>query len=140
MSTCLVVEGCQRRRAKRSRACSMHAERRRLHGVYGPAEPMRADNGAGSTTSAGYRILTGSAHPLAAAQGKVLVHRRVLYVKIGPGAHPCHWCGTVVVWRVGRIKADSLIADHLDEDRTNNAPENLVASCNPCNANRGRTQ
>src|SRR5689334_2898842 len=31
-------------------------------------------------------------HPLADGQGRVSLYRCVLYDKIGPGTHPCHWC------------------------------------------------
>jgi 5-methylcytosine-specific restriction endonuclease McrA len=29
------------------------------------------------------------------------------------------------------------VIDHLDEDKANNAPANLVVACNPCNRARG---
>ena len=80
----------------------------------------------------GYRILTGQRHPLA-VEGAVAEHRKVLYDAIGPGPHECHWgCGRLLEWG-GR---DGIHADHLDGDKTNNTPENLVVSCGPCNCLR----
>lgn len=132
------VTGCTRLRHHRARYCSMHAERRRLTGTVGPPEPVKRPNRTGSVMRNGYIVLTGTRHPLATAQGKVLVHRLVLFEKIGAGAHPCHWCGRTVIWRAGRIRRDSLVVDHLNDDRADNDPENLVPSCNRCNTNRKR--
>ena len=61
----------------------------------------------------------------------------VLWEKIGPGSHPCHWCGHLLVWMHG-LSAESLQVDHLDEDRANNDPTNLVPSCHTCNKLRSR--
>lgn len=82
-------------------------------------------------TATGYRELTMQyGHPLADRVGRVAEHRRVLYDAIGPGPHPCHWgCGKVLGW--GGVSG--LNADHLDGDRLNNALDNLVPSCGPCN-------
>ncbi len=68
-------------------------------------------------------------HPLAGKNGKVKVSRMVLHEKLGGVAAPCHWCGCALTW-------ETLCADHLDSDTLNNVPENLVASCRGCNANR----
>ena len=82
----------------------------------------------------GYRFFYGIDHPLASPAGKLAEHRRVLYDKIGPGPHECHWgCGRLLEWG-GR---DGICADHLDADRSNNDPENLVPSCVVCNVHRG---
>lgn len=82
-----------------------------------------------------YRTEKRPDHPMAMADGKVYVHRRTLYDKIGPGPHPCHWCHKEVEWaaRGGRI-----VADHLNGDRWDNCPENLVPSCDYCNHARSR--
>jgi hypothetical protein len=76
-------------------------------------------------------------HPLAAAGGNVLEHRAVLYAVIGPGTHPCHWCGIPVTWLV-REKAirGALVVDHLDNNPRNNDISNLVPTCQPCNSAR----
>mgnify|MGYP003589876921 CR=1 FL=1 len=80
----------------------------------------------------GYRYLTGRHdHPLA-SHGAIAEHRMVLYDAIGPGPHPCNWCGELVGWG-GR---DGIHADHLNGDALDNSPENLVPSCNSCNHRR----
>lgn len=78
----------------------------------------------------GYVMLTGKAgHPLAICKGQVLEHRYVYFETHGAGPFSCHWCSVIVTWL-------DLHIDHLDEIRSNNAPENLVASCGVCNTNR----
>ncbi len=78
----------------------------------------------------GYRFIAMHDHPLADSRGHVALHRAVLFDKIGDGTHECHWCTQPVSWRV------DLTTDHLDWDKGNNSPDNLVPSCNPCNAHR----
>lgn len=72
-------------------------------------------------------------HPLSRG-GQLEEHRKVLYDKIGPGPHYCHWdCGKLLEW--GGIRG--ICSDHLDGDTLNNDPENLVPSCVVCNRQRG---
>lgn len=87
-------------------------------------------------TPARYKSVRDPAHPLATPSGLILLHRKMLYDRIGPGWHPCHWCGEPVEWRIGKPASGALVADHLDHDTRNNSPENLVPSCNPCNGHR----
>lgn len=55
----------------------------------------------------GYRWLTmQQGHPLAGGSGGLAEHRKVLYEKIGPGEHSCHWCGKSLGW--GQFMASSL--------------------------------
>lgn len=98
----------------------------------GPRRPK----GTGYLRPDGYLQLGGMHdHPTADCRGIVYVHRQVLYDAIGPGWHPCHWCGALVTWRKG-FTTDVLVADHVDFDRSNNDRTNLVPSCNICNATR----
>jgi len=86
-----------------------------------------------------YRYVKRTGHPLIPPGGGIRLpeHRVILYEKIGPGAHPCHWCGKSVEWIPGgRTKPGSLIADHVDGDPSDNDPENLVPSCQGCNIHR----
>lgn len=76
-------------------------------------------------------------HPIAPPSGTVAIARLVLYDKIGPGDHPCHWCGFTLRWTNQRTP-DAIFADHVDHDPTNDAPDNLVPSCHRCNAHRTR--
>jgi hypothetical protein len=81
-------------------------------------------------TDRGYVLLRLPEHPLA-HDGWVYEHRHVLYEGLGPGPQECWWCGIEVKWENG------LQVDHLDHDRSNNDPANLVPSCQPCNQGRG---
>jgi len=94
----------------------------------GNAEPLGY-----SITKQGYRMLTMRYdHPLAAANGTVLEHRKVLYDEIGAGPHPCHWgCCKQLAW-------PEIFVDHLDDDGLNNDPPNLVVSCFSDNIHRTR--
>lgn len=90
-------------------------------------------------TKDGYRMLRYQRHPLA-RHGELMEHRKILYDKIGPGPHECHWnsvrgCGKVNLEWGGH---GGIHADHLDDDRINNSPENLVPSCKKCNGDRGK--
>lgn len=85
-----------------------------------------------------YRMVKAPGHPMASKTGLTLLHRKVLFDKIGPERHPCHWCGEWVEWIAGRLRKGALVVDHLDHDKDNNSPENLVPSCNACNAHRLR--
>ena len=68
-----------------------------------------------------YKVVTCHGHPLATKYGLVRLHRKVLYEKIGPGEHPCHWCGETVRWMNGNRSKDSLVSDHVDGDTQNNS-------------------
>lgn len=90
------------------------------------------------STGKKYKILTGQqGHPLASPNHQVSEHRKVLFDKIGPGPHACHWgCGKVLDWHMSR-RTDAIKADHINGDTLDNSSENLVASCAICNARRG---
>ena len=97
----------------------------------GPAGPRRE--------MVKHRMKTARGHPLAPPSGVVAIARLTLFDKIGPGSHACHWCGEIVSWKPGHgLAIGALLADHLDWDATNDAPENLVPSCRKCNVLRTR--
>lgn len=135
MSTC-AIEGCERRRWARG-WCKLHWQRWWRKGTPEP-EGLQVKGPRGSGQKGRYRIVVRHGHPLAMSRGRILEHRLVLYGVIGPGGHPCHHCGVIVRWEAERTAADVLVADHLDFDRLNNDPGNLVPSCNPCNVTRDR--
>ena len=86
-------------------------------------------------SSHGYLWAYRPKHPLASNAGVVYQHRHVLFDLIGPGAHPCHWCGCEVEWKgAGKRR---LCVDHLDGDKTRNEADNLVPACHRCNSTRG---
>lgn len=88
----------------------------------------------------GYEIYIGYNHPAALACGVTRYHRIVLWEKIGGGEHPCHWCGKIVSWDkpMHTNWHYALIVDHVDWDKTNNDPSNLVPACNDCNLSTAR--
>ena len=69
-------------------------------------------------------------HILAKANGRVAVHRVVLFDKIGYGPHLCSIGNEHINWRYG------LETDHIDNDVENNTPENVRAVCKSCNLAR----
>lgn len=76
-------------------------------------------------------------HPLSDSGSVVLQHRLVLWDSLGCESleceHDCYWCGKTLTWGGNR----GIVADHLDGNKQNNHPENLVVSCNRCNIRRG---
>lgn len=95
----------------------------------------RGPDGPRKASVKGHRQRTMRDHPLAPPSGIVTVGRIVLYDKIGPGPHPCHWCRRLVNWSRG-ITRDCIVVDHLDWNHDNDNPDNLVPSCNNCNTRR----
>lgn len=85
-------------------------------------------------TKSRYMTEVRKGHPVAHADGRVRIHRANLYDALGPGPHPCHWCGKEVAW--DGVGAQLLVADHVNEDTWDNRLENLVASCTRCNSFR----
>lgn len=90
--------------------------------------------------STGYEIYVGYEHPGALSCGITRYHRIVLWDKIGPGIHACHWCGRDVYW--DRLITEdwytTLVVDHVDWNKSNNDPDNLVPACNACNVSKDR--
>jgi len=69
-------------------------------------------------------------HPLANSGGRITRSRYVLYQKLGGRKNiVCEWCGCALTW-------ETVCADHVNSDSQDDRPENLVASCRGCNANR----
>lgn len=128
------VDRCDKRPRGRG-LCETHWVRQRKYGD--PNVVKQAPNGSGSLTRHGYVMLQKAGHPLASKNGFVFAHRAVLFEKVGPDDQSCHWCGRRVSWWLTWPKDESaLVVDHLDGVKVNNAPTNLVPSCNRCN--RGR--
>jgi endogenous inhibitor of DNA gyrase (YacG/DUF329 family) len=83
-----------------------------------------------------YRQVKMPGHPLARKSGTVMVHRLVLYQRIGPGEHSCHWCGKAVRWGLPLTDPAALVSDHVDGNPRNAEDYNLVPSCSECNTSR----
>ena len=130
-------EGCEcgKHRGGGSRKCPSDCTCGR-HSEFSPERLQRMSEGRSGVgdgwyiSNDGHKYLTGmQGHPLAIGRGIVAEHRYVLYEEIGPGPHPCYWCGTPRDWG-GQT---GINVDHLDDDPLNNDPDNLVPSCCGCN-------
>lgn len=114
--TSCAVDGCDA--IARSRGwCSTHYWRWRVHGdpsykVVGERPVRRLPD-----------------HPLAPPSGVIRVSRIVFFEKSGGVCPPCEWCGVELTW-------ETVCVDHLNSNTSDNRPDNLVASCRGCNANR----
>lgn len=128
------TSGCANRAAYSDGICNSCYYRKRRTGTTKAREWSYK-----SKSTDGYVRLIRSDHPMA-VNGVVLEHRAVLYDRIGAGHHPCHWCGSSVEWRNGSRAKGNLVADHLDGQKANNEPDNLVPSCIACNGTRGLFQ
>lgn len=121
------IEGCDGpRRSQTAAWCEMHYGRWRRNGdpeLLQEPRPFYAND-------RGYIKLRQPGHPLADPQGYIYEHRAVAYRVAGPGPQPCFWCGVQLVWD------RNLHIDHLDHNRGNNDPDNLVISCRRCNTSR----
>ena len=87
----------------------------------------------------GYREIQLTSRHLLSNSRWILEHRKVLWDKLGceqlDCTHQCHWCDKDIVWCSGDWHTET-IADHLDGDKLNNDPDNIVPSCQQCNRNR----
>jgi len=131
--TSCIVPGCGGKvRSGYSEYCEMHYGRIRRNGtIHNLPQNDRV------ITSEGY-VKIKKLHVLSDGKGWVYEHRLILFEKIGPGKHNCHWCGKEVDFDKKYPEfLDALVADHLDNNHQNNNPENLVPSCNICNVARG---
>jgi len=132
--TCTITGCAKLARSAKAALCPMHYHRQYRHG-----STEAVAHKAGVTVSHGrrYRQTHDPKHPLAMRNGNVYVHRKVLYDTIGPGSHPCTWCGNAIEWGP-KGTPNILIPDHINGYGDDNRPENLTASCMPCNTARSQ--
>ena len=102
--------------------------------------PVPLPDGATVSKKGDYLVVNNAnGHPIAGLRGAIPYHRFVLYESLGrPEFTKCSWCGYVLPWKttISSAVCHVVNADHLDGDKTNNAPQNLVPSCSWCNKNR----
>jgi hypothetical protein len=129
------IEGCEKpsRNKGGGAMCKMHYHRWYRHG---DVEKVATQTKVTVSLGRRYARTYAPQHPLANKNGSVYTHRMVLFDEIGVGPHACHWCDALVEW-VGKGEPHELQPDHLNNDGSDNRPENLVPSCRDCNATRG---
>lgn len=137
------VPACGRRHAARG-LCAGHLYRLQTRGDVQADTPLAARRAWGEpwVGGGGYLYTRAHGHPIAGLRGQVLVHRLVLWDKLGGHDAPCAYCGRPLLWLPagGWNDPAQLHADHVNAVKLDNRPANLVPSCNPCNASRGRQQ
>jgi HNH endonuclease len=124
------VEGCEKiAQIKQPALCAAHYRRLRR---YGSTDLRRSGHGTIWLSSDGYVLEWAPNHPLAQKSGhrRIYQHRRVFYDTHGEGPFACFACRAALTW------ADKMDVAHLDNDKTNNAPDNLTAACPTCNRAR----
>lgn len=123
------VEGCPKQavRAGAGLCEACYVRRRRTGGVKDTRSPPVYRY----RTHAGYIVRLQPGHPLATAEGRVLEHRQVAFAKCGGVCPACYWCCKKLEWA-------SAVVDHLNDEKDDNRPDNLVVACNGCNRARGR--
>lgn len=114
--------------------CEMHYGRIRRNGTLECA----AVEASPRVASHGYVTMRAPGHPVSHKGGTAYVHRKVLFDCIGDRLHSCHWCKCEIEWMAKGKRR--LVADHLDGNKANNDPTNLVPSCHNCNSTRGLFQ
>lgn len=120
-----LVKGCDKK-YKAHGYCQMHYKRAKNgHSLTGELKTLNPKR---------YRLITDRNHPLAFKNGRVLLHRKVLYDFVNGSKLPCFWCSIPLDWH--GVEHEKLCVDHLDHNRHNNDVTNLVPSCNSCNAGR----
>lgn len=125
------VEGCGSiSRSRWGTLCNTHYFRGRRTGTTDDRERRGP-----SLTSHGYLARNLKGHPAASKSGGLYEHRKVFYETYGPDGHQCFWCGVSLQW--GGSGRGKISVDHLNGDKTDNSPDNLKPSCNPCNSSRG---
>jgi hypothetical protein len=133
VNVCSVQDCDKPARSGGAELCGMHYHRRYRHGDVHKTAIGKTTR----TEQSAYRRVTRPSHPLADKWGRLWEHRANLYDKIGAGEHPCWACGVMLQWQ-RRGPLPQIQTHHLNRDRSDNRPENIVPSCQPCNLDESR--
>lgn len=123
-----MIDGCGRDADyKADQLCQRHYFRLRRNGhfeIIKVRRPFIQDD-------RGYRRVWDPEHPLASKYGYVFEHRKIVFAKYGWNLPDCEICGKPTDWETCHV-------DHIDENPSNNASENLRPLCAGCNTSRNR--
>lgn len=123
------VAGCDRQAMYKSQmVCQMHYFRMMRTGRYEKkGRSFRTHN------AKGYQMLYLPEHSLAMKNGYAYEHRVVMHQLHGDNPMSCERCGKSVNWVTVHV-------DHINENISDNSPENLRFLCNGCNVMRTRSR
>lgn len=122
------VDGCEGLANRKGAAmCEAHYMRMRRNGT---TESQYARMPETCDHSGGYLLVKAKGHPRSLGGARAYAHRVAFTEANGEGPFTCYWCQKPVTW------ADMHV-DHLNDDKHDNRPVNLVASCGVCNQQRG---
>lgn len=127
LGTCK-VDGCNNQaNRKAAQMCEMHYGRVRRNGDTATQYERMTEF---TNHSGGYLFVKAKGHPRAGDRSRAYAHRVAFSDANGEGPFACHWCAKEVTWA-------NMHVDHLDDNKQNNDPKNLVAACPVCNMQRG---
>lgn len=121
---------------KSQQVCQKHYFRFMRNGHYGLKDHRkegtpRARKYRYTEKTRGYCSVYEPGHPLSSADGMVREHRFVYYENVDKNPTSCEICKRAIHWK-------NLHIDHMDNNPSNNSPENLRALCRGCNVYRDR--
>lgn len=124
------VNGCERDSMYvKDNVCQKHYFRFMRNGTYDTVQKRNYRY----SNPKGYQLIYEPDHILSQKNGYVYEHRLVMYSVFGDDLPNCSMCGKACNWDLYTTHID-----HVDEDVTNNKPENLRPLCNACNTGRGK--